>query len=219
MKNWTLALALGTAVVNTAIGLGVNPVSAAIWDVSFTIADPLGTEYFKGLFITEDTLTTVSGFTGYRVIDLVNGTQGTNPMGGNQAVYLLPVGEPFPPNRETLTNDNLFNTQNLTFSLGGIAYQELGGDEVYNLYYEGDYKGFPWKKKIPPSPPLIFVDQPPKFPIPARILTVTDFRATLVPEPTSTLSLLALGTLGAASTLKRQLKSSKSSEKETTKVS
>ncbi|WP_430015963.1 PEP-CTERM sorting domain-containing protein [Microcystis aeruginosa FBCC-A68] len=39
-----------------------------------------------------------------------------------------------------------------------------------------------------------------------------------VPEPTSTLSLLALGTLGAASTLKRQLKPSKSSEKETTKV-
>jgi hypothetical protein len=42
---------------------------------------------------------------------------------------------------------------------------------------------------------------------------------TSVPEPTSTLSLLALGTLGAASTLKRKLKSSKSTEKETTKVS
>jgi hypothetical protein len=41
----------------------------------------------------------------------------------------------------------------------------------------------------------------------------------VVPEPTSTLGILALGTLGAASTLKRQLKSSKSSEKETTKVS
>ena len=40
-----------------------------------------------------------------------------------------------------------------------------------------------------------------------------------IPEPSSTLSLLALGTLGAASTLKRKLKSSKSSEKETTKVS
>ncbi len=40
-----------------------------------------------------------------------------------------------------------------------------------------------------------------------------------IPEPSSILSLLALGTLGAASTLKRQLKSSKSSEKETTKVS
>ena len=40
-----------------------------------------------------------------------------------------------------------------------------------------------------------------------------------VPEPTSTLSLLAFGTLGAASTLKRKLKSSRSSEKETTQVS
>jgi hypothetical protein len=40
-----------------------------------------------------------------------------------------------------------------------------------------------------------------------------------VPEPSSTLSLLALGTLSAASTLKRKLKSPKPSEKETTKVS
>jgi hypothetical protein len=39
-----------------------------------------------------------------------------------------------------------------------------------------------------------------------------------VPEPTSTLSLLAIGTLGAASTLKSRLKPSKTSEKETTKV-
>ncbi len=39
-----------------------------------------------------------------------------------------------------------------------------------------------------------------------------------VPEPASNLSLLALGTLGAASTLKRKLKPSKSTEKETTKV-
>jgi hypothetical protein len=39
-----------------------------------------------------------------------------------------------------------------------------------------------------------------------------------VPEPTSTLSLLALSTLGVASTLKRKLKPSQSAEKETTKV-
>ena len=38
------------------------------------------------------------------------------------------------------------------------------------------------------------------------------------PEPTSTLSLLALGTLGAVSTLKRKLKPSKFTEKETRKV-
>ena len=40
-----------------------------------------------------------------------------------------------------------------------------------------------------------------------------------VPEPSSILSLLALGTLGAASTLKRKLKPSQLTEKETTKVS
>ena len=39
-----------------------------------------------------------------------------------------------------------------------------------------------------------------------------------VPEPSSTLSLLALTTLGVASTLKRKLKQSKSTGKETTKV-
>jgi FlaG/FlaF family flagellin (archaellin) len=39
------------------------------------------------------------------------------------------------------------------------------------------------------------------------------------PEPASTLSLLALGTLGAASTFKRKLKPSQSTKKETTKVS
>lgn len=49
--------------------------------------------------------------------------------------------------------------------------------------------------------------------------TDTIFGPTPVPEPTSTISFLALGTLGAASTLKRKLKPSKSSEKETTKVS
>ena len=43
--------------------------------------------------------------------------------------------------------------------------------------------------------------------------------AVSVPEPSSILSFLALGTLGAASTLKRKLKPSQSTEKETTKVS
>jgi len=40
-----------------------------------------------------------------------------------------------------------------------------------------------------------------------------------VPEPSTSLSILALGTLGAASTLNRKLKPSKSTEKEATKVS
>jgi hypothetical protein len=40
-----------------------------------------------------------------------------------------------------------------------------------------------------------------------------------IPEPSSTLGFLALGTLGAALTIKRKLKPSQSTEKETTKVS
>ncbi|QGZ92743.1 MAG: PEP-CTERM sorting domain-containing protein [Microcystis viridis Mv_BB_P_19951000_S69] len=39
-----------------------------------------------------------------------------------------------------------------------------------------------------------------------------------VPEPNSLLGLVALGTLGAASTLKHKLKPSQSTTKETTKV-
>ncbi|MCZ8226719.1 MAG: PEP-CTERM sorting domain-containing protein [Microcystis sp. LE19-84.1B] len=49
-------------------------------------------------------------------------------------------------------------------------------------------------------------------------ITMIEQRFSQVPEPNSTLSLLALGTLGAASTLKRKLKPSQSSEKETRKV-
>ena len=47
---------------------------------------------------------------------------------------------------------------------------------------------------------------------------IVGFASVKSPEPSSLLSLLALGTLGAASTLKRKLKPSKSTEKETTKV-
>ena len=55
---------------------------------------------------------------------------------------------------------------------------------------------------------------------PQPIVEVTDKDGTFkpIPEPTSTLSLLSLGILGAASTLKRKLKPSQSTEKETTKI-
>jgi hypothetical protein len=78
----------------------------------------------------------------------------------------------------------------------------------------GEFRDFDIQVKVggearanqnPPPPPNIPVELPKDL--------------VRVPEPTSTLSLLALGTLGAASTLKRKLKSSKPSEKETTKVS
>ena len=47
---------------------------------------------------------------------------------------------------------------------------------------------------------------------------ILDVSLVHTPEPTSVLSLFALGTLGAASTLKRQITPSQSEEKETTKV-
>ncbi|MCP2729125.1 PEP-CTERM sorting domain-containing protein [Symplocastrum sp. BBK-W-15] len=50
------------------------------------------------------------------------------------------------------------------------------------------------------------------------MFSIKNLQTKHVPEPTSTLSVLALGTLGAASTLNRKLKPSKSTEKETTKV-
>ncbi|GAL94180.1 PEP-CTERM sorting domain-containing protein [Microcystis aeruginosa] len=51
-----------------------------------------------------------------------------------------------------------------------------------------------------------------------RLSLTLGFASTAIPEPSAILSLLALGTLGAASTLKRKLKPSQSNEKETTKV-
>ena len=49
--------------------------------------------------------------------------------------------------------------------------------------------------------------------------TTVNIRYTVpVPDPSTILSLLTLGTLGTASTLKRKLKPSKSTEKEKTKV-
>lgn len=62
----------------------------------------------------------------------------------------------------------------------------------------------------------MFVSGADQFGVPEKQNII--WRVVPVPEYTSSLSLLALGTLGAASTFKRKLKPSKSTEKETTKV-
>ena len=212
MKNWTLALALGAAATTTMIGFGVNPASAGTltWNFSFDIdtnlLPPSNPDYtpsptpVTGTFITEDTLSTslvVPGFTGYKVLS-ITGTQGTEPITalvdqGTGSTTLLTSG---------LTNDNLFNPANIVpvggvgaFSAGGLAYIE-DGEEYRLLYDQGTYMGC-----LTPC-------------VPVKNLK-------LVPEPSSTAGLLAIGSfgaLGAASTLKRKLKSSKTSENETTKV-
>ncbi len=90
------------------------------------------------------------------------------------------------------------------FSFGGLAFH-VGGtvNEDYQVFTRSDF-GSTFNR---PGPGYDYGGCPGSC-----------LGAIQVPEPTSTLGLLALGTLGAASTLKRKLKSSQSTEKETTKV-
>ena len=135
MKNWTLALALGAAATTTTIGFGVNPASALTFNFRFDIDSPsaLNPTPVNATLITEDFLTTESGFTGYRVTS-ITGTQGTSPFAGPESgpiIGLLAPGTtqigPF-----AALNDNLFNpngvanpgtnTASAFFSQGGLAY-------------------------------------------------------------------------------------------------
>ena len=230
MKNWTLALALGAAATTTMIGFGVNPASAGTltWSLSFDIdtnllpgptppfPTPLPTPV-NATLITEDFLTTESGFTGYRVLS-ITGTQGTSPFtekDNGPIIELLPVGTKV---KMSLTpSDNLFNpngvenpgtnTASAFFSQGGLAYTINENNttpptvDPYQAFYDA------------PSQSYMGCLHP--------CATISNLDVKLVPEPSSTAGLLAIGSfgaLGAASTLKRKLKSSKTSEKETTKV-
>jgi hypothetical protein len=209
MKNWTLSLALGAAATTTTIGFGVNPASAVpvptgtlTWSFSFDIdtnlLPPSDPDYtpsptpVTGTFITENTLSTVpvpfppstpsllytgpSSFTGYKVLS-ITGTQGTDPITalvpqGTGSTALLPS--------TLLTNDNLFNPANIVpvggvgaFSAGGLAYIE-GGEEYRLLYDQGTYMGC-----LHPC------------------VTVQNLDVKLVPEPSSTAGVLAIGSFGA----------------------
>ncbi|MFM6344061.1 MAG: hypothetical protein ACKPFK_02800, partial [Dolichospermum sp.] len=103
MKNWTLALALGAAATTTMIGFGVNPASALTFNVTFDIdtnlLPPSNPDYtpsptpVNATLITEDFLTTESGFTGYRVLS-ITGTQGTDPITGLLAPNTTQLGIP-----------------------------------------------------------------------------------------------------------------------------
>jgi hypothetical protein len=103
-----------------------------------------------------------------------------------------------------------------------LIASDLTADGLTEYFFLGDFglddiAGFSLRDILP----LVDAADPTAFP------TFLDFtpgagpltmRAVVVPEPNSLLGLFALGTLGAASTLKRKLKPSQSTEKETTKV-
>jgi hypothetical protein len=157
----------------------------------------------SGTFITDDTPDNL----GFYLITGITGTRNGETITGLQAAGTpIPGNEPFPV-------DNLisFNPQQLT--IDGFGYSTSGGNFV-NPFFANFLSppGYLEVFSAPPFTPGNLGPEDSELPI--------SFSATpiIVPEPTSTLSLLALGTLGAASTLKRKLKQSKSAEDDTTKV-
>jgi hypothetical protein len=238
MKNSISAAILGAAVTTALIGLSTSPAQAAQLSFKFDFLTSDG-DLFKLNLTTEDTLTTknapsytdpTSGltspaytFTGYKILG-VTGTE-TDPGGiTNPITAILPeytniaaAGDQIPHSK----TDNLYNPNGGfapgvlpagntagKFSFGGLAFH-VGGTENkdYQVFTRSDFDN-PFKR---PGPGYDYGGCPGSCKGAIQI----------VPEPSSTAGVLAIGSfgaLGAASTLKRKLKSSKPSEKETTKV-
>ncbi|BAG04557.1 PEP-CTERM sorting domain-containing protein [Microcystis aeruginosa] len=249
MKNSISAAILGAAVTTALIGLSTSPAHAAppaaqlSFKFDFLTSDG---DLFKLNLTTEDTLTTVTDvpaytdptsgltspkytFTGYKILD-VTGTvteKGiTNPIANilpaGSGVFNAPVdGVPTIDQIPHSPTDNLYNPNGGfapgvlpagykagNFSFGGLAFH-VGGteNEDYQVFTRPDFDST-FKR---PGPGYDYGGCPGSCKGAIQI----------VPEPSSTAGLLAIGSfgaLGAASTLKRKLKSSKTSENETTKV-
>jgi len=110
---------------------------------------------------------------------------------------------------------------NVNWQASGRLSRNREGTQVFNVYGDLSISNFTVSEgsvSLSPTTLSIPINLIPDSQVSLLTNAQSDAEV-IVPEPTSTLSFLALGTLGAASTLKRKLKSSKSSEKETTKVS
>jgi hypothetical protein len=226
MKNRTLAVTLGTAVITTAIALLANPVLAG----TLTNPPPNNDWVKDNNYNVAPEIDTLERF-----LLQINGTDFTlNKTGGFKY-----VGE--------FWNANFFLNYDaaipylkdaITLSAANLIHKKAhDGDgigsliEFNNITIQASSNPNELKESFNPQGP--FDHGPHKdFDLKATVSCTSDNngndcqnwfvriegRHTTVPEPTSTLSLLALGTLGAASTLKRKLKPSQSTEKETTKV-
>ncbi|MCA2660537.1 MAG: PEP-CTERM sorting domain-containing protein [Microcystis sp. M049S2] len=238
MKNSISAAILGAAVTTALIGLSTSSVQAAQLSFQFDFVTFPDGDLFRLNLTTEDTLTTknapsytdpISGltspaytFTGYKILNVT----GTETEGGitNPITAILPEGSgvfnaPFNgvPTIDLIPHsptDNLYNPNGGfapgvlpagykagNFSFGGLAFH-VGGtkNEDYQVFTRPDF-GSTFHRREPGDGyggcPGSCVGAIP------------------VPEPSSTAGLLAIGSfgaLGAASTLKRKLKSSKTSE-------
>ena len=203
-----LSAGTGLAVSVGSIGFGfifTQPVFAAQYRIQFD-ASSIPADL---LITTEDILSTVAGFTGYRIID-ISGTDG-----GHTVLGLYPQG--FSSlSWGGVPVDNLFNdipglpTQPNQFSSRGFAYY-TSDNEAYRFFYgerlgvsgsSVGYQGFPVKPR--PTP----IDPNPILPFdPGNYLDITNPRFTNVaPGP---LPILGVGAaFGFSRKLRKRIKSS-----------
>ncbi|EPF19403.1 hypothetical protein MAESPC_02034 [Microcystis aeruginosa SPC777] len=214
MKNSISAAILGAAVTTALIGLSTSPAQAAQLSFTFDFLTSDG-DLFKLNLTTEDTLTTknapsytdpTSGltspaytFTGYKILG-VRGTE-TDPGGiTNPITAILPeytniaaAGDQIPHSK----TDNLYNPNGGfapgvlpagntagKFSFGGLAFH-VGGteNEDYQVFTRSDFDN-PFKR---PGPGYDYGG------CPGSCLGATQ----IVPEPSSTAGVLAIGSFGA----------------------
>jgi len=196
MRNLALLSATALATTSGLVFGTMQAASALSWNWNYS-----GTGIAaSGTFTTSDTPNNL----GFYLISGITGTRNGETITGLQA-----AGTPIPGN-EPFKVDNLISLNTLQLTGEGFGYSTSGGN--YASPFFASFLPTPGYLEVFSAPPFI-----PGF----ENLGTEDsespisFSATLiaVPEPTSILSLLALGTLGAGSALKRQ-KPSKSTKKE-----
>ncbi|MBP5976691.1 PEP-CTERM sorting domain-containing protein [Brasilonema sp. CT11] len=143
---------------------------------------------------------------------LITGITGTR--NGETITGLQVAGTPIPGN-EPFKVDNLISLNNQQLTGDGFGYSTSRGN--YSSPFFASFLPTPGYLEVFSAPPLIpgfenFGSEDSELPISFSATIIT------VPEPTSILSLLALGTLGVGSVLKRK-KPSQFTEKKLEKVS
>ncbi|MBW4593170.1 MAG: PEP-CTERM sorting domain-containing protein [Brasilonema angustatum HA4187-MV1] len=201
MKN--LALLAVTAIATTS-GLvfgTMNSASALNWNWNYSSTGIAA----SGTFTTNDTPNDL----GFYLITGITGTRNGETITGLQA-----AGTPIPGN-EPFKVDNLISLNNQQLTGDGFGYSTSGGN--YSSPFFASFLPTPGYLEVFSVPPLIpgfenFGSEDSELPISFSATIIT------VPEPTSILSLLALGTLGVGLVLKRK-KPSTFTEKKLEKVS
>lgn len=195
MKNITLLLSATVLTTTSGLVFGTRQAASALtWNWSY-----FGTGIAaNGTFITDDTPDNL----GFYLITEITGTRNGEIITGLQS-----AGTPIPGN-EPFSVDNLISLNPQQLTGDGFGYSTSGGSFASPFF--ASFLSTPGYLEIFSAPPFIpgfenLGSEDSELPI--------SFSATPVPEPSSTLAILALGTLGAASTLKRKLKSYKSLEK------